>query len=59
MKAFEERFGSAGLSMLWDEVSGWIRSPEKFFRNYSVRYLEYALGQSPECIATVAGRAAV
>ena len=45
MQAFEDRFGPVGLDMLWDEVSGWVRSPEKFFRNYTVRYLEYAFGQ--------------
>jgi hypothetical protein len=45
MQAFEARFGTVGLDMLWDEVSGWVRSPEKFFRNYTVRYLEYAFGQ--------------
>ena len=45
MQAFEDRFGTAGLDMLWDEISGWVRSPEKFFRNYTVRYLEYAFGQ--------------
>ena len=44
MAAFEDRFGAAGLDLLWKEVSGWVRSPEKFFRNYSVRYLEYAFG---------------
>ncbi len=46
MQAFENRFGSAGLRMLWDEVYAWARSPEKFFRNYSVRYLEYLFGES-------------
>jgi hypothetical protein len=45
MAAFEDRFGAIGLDMLWDEISGWVRSPEKFFRNYSVRYLEHAFGQ--------------
>ena len=45
MQAFQDRFGTAGLDMLWDEISGWVRSPEKFFRNYTVRYLEYAFGQ--------------
>jgi hypothetical protein len=45
MTAFEDRFGTDGLDMLWDELSGWVQSPEKFFRNYSVRYLEHAFGQ--------------
>jgi hypothetical protein len=45
MQAFGDRFGPAGLDMLWDEISGWVRSPGKFFRNYSVRYLEHTFGQ--------------
>ncbi len=45
LAAFEDRFGAVGLDLLWAEVSGWVRSPEKFFRNYSVRYLEYVFGQ--------------
>jgi len=44
MQAYQERFGSRGLQALWDEVTGWTRAPEKFFRNYSVRYLEHVLG---------------
>lgn len=44
MQAYEERFGSLGLARLWDEVASWTRAPEKFFRNYSVRYLEHVLG---------------
>jgi hypothetical protein len=44
MRAYEERFGSQGLQALWDEVTGWTQAPEKFFRNYSVRYLEHVLG---------------
>jgi hypothetical protein len=46
MQAFEDRFGPVGLSTLWDEVNAWARSPERFFRNYTVRYLEHALGSS-------------
>jgi hypothetical protein len=45
MEAFEDRFGTGGLDMLWDEITGWVRSPQKFFRNYTVRYLEHAFGQ--------------
>jgi hypothetical protein len=45
MQAFQDRFGTTGLDVLWDEISSWVRSPEKFFRNYTVRYLEYAFGQ--------------
>ena len=39
MQAFQDRFGSSGLDRLWAEISGWVRSPRKFFRNYTVRYL--------------------
>jgi hypothetical protein len=55
MEAFENRFGADSLDMLWDEITRWVRSPEKFFRNYTVRYLEHAFGQlsSPQP-ATVA-----
>jgi len=45
MEAFEDRFGTDGLDMLWDEITGWVRLPQKFFRNYTVRYLEHAFGQ--------------
>jgi hypothetical protein len=45
MRAFEDRFGTAGLDILWDEVSGWARSPAKFFRNYTVGYLEHVFSQ--------------
>ena len=45
MQAFQDRFGADGLNMLWEEISGWVRSPERFFRNYTVRYLEYTFGQ--------------
>lgn len=48
MDAFEDRFGTAGLTMLWDEVTAWVRSPEKFFRNYTVRYLEHVFGDCLE-----------
>ncbi|HUY45497.1 MAG TPA: hypothetical protein VMV92_07205 [Streptosporangiaceae bacterium] len=55
MQAFEDRFGPAGLTMLWDEVSTWAQSPEKFFRNYSVRYLEHSFGESRERMPTATG----
>ena len=45
MQAFQDRFGPAGLDMLWEEISGWAQSPGKFFRNYSVRYLEQTFAQ--------------
>jgi hypothetical protein len=44
MAAYENTFGVAGLDLLWDEVNRWVHSPAKFFRNYTVRYLEHVLG---------------
>lgn len=44
LQAFEDRFGPAGPDMLWEEISDWVTSPPKFFRDYSVRYLEHTLG---------------
>ena len=45
LRAFQDRFGSGGLDLLWDEITSWTQSPAKFFRNYTVRYLEHAFGQ--------------
>lgn len=45
MQAFQDRFGPAGLNRLWNEISSWTQSPGKFFRNYTVRYLEHVFGQ--------------
>lgn len=39
--AFEDRFGGSGLTRLWEEITGWVRSPKLFFRNYSVDYFEH------------------
>jgi hypothetical protein len=55
MQAFQDRFGSGSLSMLWDEVSAWVRSPAKFFRNYTVGYLEHALRPSRNSAPAIAG----
>lgn len=45
LQAFQDRFGATGLDRLWGEITSWTQSPRKFFRNYTVRYLEYAFGQ--------------
>jgi hypothetical protein len=50
MQAFEDRFGPIGLRMLWDEISTWVRSPERFFRNYTVRYLEHTFETSRQSL---------
>jgi hypothetical protein len=56
MQAFQDRFGSAGLDMLWDEITNWAQSPARFFRNYTVRYLEHVFSQ-PSGTGHVAARA--
>ena len=56
MQAFQDRFGSSGLDLLWDEITSWAQSPARFFRNYSVRYLEYVFSQ-PDATGRVAARA--
>jgi hypothetical protein len=45
LTAFEARFGPGGLTRLWEEITAWVRSPRKFFRNYSVDYFEYLFTQ--------------
>jgi hypothetical protein len=45
MQAFQDRFGPSGLNALWDEISGWAGSPARFFRNYTVGYLEHVFSQ--------------
>lgn len=45
MQAFQDRFGNGGLDMLWNEISSWVRSPARFFRNYTIRYLEHVFSQ--------------
>lgn len=55
MQAFEDRFGPVGLRMLWDEVSTWVRSPERFFRNYTVRYLEHTFETSRQSLPAITG----
>lgn len=38
--AFVEHYGERGLDALWGEVQTWARDPARFFRNYSLSYLE-------------------
>lgn len=33
-------YGKIGMKKLWNEVCKWISEPKKFFRNYSVDYLQ-------------------
>lgn len=44
---FFECFGEKGFINLWDEVNDWIQTPKKFFRNYSVDYLQMVLKKEP------------
>ena len=38
--SFIECYGNKGIDTLWKEVKSWIEEPKKFFRNYSVDYLQ-------------------
>ena len=40
IRNFVNRYGENGLEVLWDEVYSWVKSPKKFFRNYSLDYLK-------------------
>jgi hypothetical protein len=57
MQAFQDRFGTRGLTMLWDEISGWVSSPARFFRNYTVGYLERVFSQTGSGTASPVARA--
>lgn len=37
---FMDKYGENGLERLWCEVSSWLETPKKFFRDYSVDYFE-------------------
>ena len=39
-EAFCEHYGARGRAQLWDEVRRWVSEPRRFFRNYSLAYLE-------------------
>jgi predicted transcriptional regulator len=38
-KVFTDTYGNKGLQCIYDEVSNWLSSPKKFFRNYSLKYI--------------------
>jgi hypothetical protein len=57
MQAFQDRFGTSSLTMLWDEISGWVSSPARFFRNYTVGYLEHVFSQTGSGTASAVARA--
>lgn len=37
---FYKHYGEAGLNKLYQEVLNWVREPKKYFRNYSIDYIE-------------------
>lgn len=41
--AFCEHYGDEGRTALWDEARRWVSEPRRFFRNYSIEYLETLL----------------
>lgn len=40
---FYDSYGEQGFEKLWNETNKWIASPDKFFRDYSVDYLDLVL----------------
>jgi hypothetical protein len=40
---FMSMYGEEGFDRLWNEAESWVKSPKKFFRNYSVDYLRLIL----------------
>ena len=36
-------YGYEGLVVLYNEIASWVKSPNKFFRNYSIEYIENIL----------------
>ena len=40
---FYECYGEQGFEKLWLEVNKWVASPDRFFRDYSVDYLDLVL----------------
>lgn len=46
--SFLDKFGERGLRILWKEISSWVEEPKKFFRNYSIEYLELVLKNNLE-----------
>lgn len=45
-RVFKETFGEQGLIKLWNECESWVSDPKKFFRNYSVEYLDLILNNN-------------
>lgn len=42
---FYDSYGEKGFDLLWNEVNSWVNTPAKFFRDYSVDYLDLVLHQ--------------
>lgn len=40
---FFDKYGIQGFDKLWNEVNSWVETPAKFFRDYSVDYIELVL----------------
>lgn len=39
--AFLSKFGETGLRVLWAEIESWMKSPKRFFRDYSILYFKH------------------
>lgn len=40
---FYDSYGQSGFEALWNEINSWIKKPAKFFRDYSIDYLDLVL----------------
>lgn len=40
LEGFLKKYGDSGFRKLYEHVSSWVDDPKKFYRNYSIEYLE-------------------
>jgi hypothetical protein len=45
---FKKKFGEQGIDKLYNEVSSWVSEPQKFFRSYSIDYMEMIMSEKQE-----------
>jgi len=46
--SFKNKFGEHGIDILYNEVSGWVEDPKKFFRSYSIDYIDMIMTEKNE-----------
>jgi hypothetical protein len=45
-REFIHHFGNRGIELLWTEVYSWVVEPKKFFRNYSIEYIQELVNEN-------------